>query len=288
VANPVSHLTTTKKVVWGGTSTEANLLSRIFLRISLAEPKVKSKKMSPTDPVEEEEKAEAEVETELMSEKDEENLGKASPKDISDTHLLPCSAAILDDLPDKMGDPGVPTISYLIGTQKFDEALWNHRASVSIIPKVMYDPPNHDSLVPTSLHLQLADQLIWRLVGIEEDIPVRIRNSFMHVDFVVLEMDVCHQIPLILGRPFLSTTGATIDIIARIIRLNIGRKDETSTFKPKGTKKCNQVMVTIKLERNVMRPDKKPSATENFSTKFSRRVKNATPVATRSPVELAN
>jgi hypothetical protein len=100
-----------------------NLLSRILFRISMAEPKAKSKMMSPTDPVEEEEKAEAEVEAEPRSEKEEENLGKASPKDISDTHLLPCSAAILDDIPDKMGDPSVPTISYRIGTQKFDQAL---------------------------------------------------------------------------------------------------------------------------------------------------------------------
>jgi hypothetical protein len=72
-----------------------------------------------------------------------------------------------------------------------------------------------------------------------KDIPVRIRNSFVPVDFVVLEMDVCRQIPLILGRSFLSTTGATIDVVARIIKLNISRKEETFTFKPKGTKKCN-------------------------------------------------
>jgi hypothetical protein len=82
----------------------------------LTEPKVKYKKMSPTDPVEEKEKADDEVEAEPRSKKEEENLGKASPKDISDTHLLPCNAAILDDLSDKMGDPGVPTISCLIGT----------------------------------------------------------------------------------------------------------------------------------------------------------------------------
>jgi hypothetical protein len=84
---------------------------------------VKSKKMSPANLVEEEEKAEDEVEVEPRSEKEEENLGKTSPKDISDTHLLPCSAAILDDVPDRMGDPGVPTISCLIGTQKIDLAL---------------------------------------------------------------------------------------------------------------------------------------------------------------------
>jgi hypothetical protein len=86
----------------------------------------------------------------------------------------------------------------------------------------------------------------------------------------------------------LSTTGATIDVAARIIKLNISSKEETSTFKPKGTKKSNQVMVMIRQERNAMTPDKKPSAVENFSMKFSRRVKNATPVVTRSLVTLVN
>jgi hypothetical protein len=62
-------------VVWGRTSTEVNLPSRILLRISLVEPKVKSKKMSPNDPVEQEEKADAKVEAKPRSEK-EENLGK--------------------------------------------------------------------------------------------------------------------------------------------------------------------------------------------------------------------
>jgi hypothetical protein len=123
VANPVCCSTTANKVVQGITSIEVNLLSRILFGISLVEPKAKSKKISPTDLVEGEEKAEAEIEAELRSKKEEENLGKALPKDISDTHLLLCSAAILDDLPDKMGDPGVLTISCLIGTQKFDQAL---------------------------------------------------------------------------------------------------------------------------------------------------------------------
>jgi hypothetical protein len=52
---------------------------------------------------------------------------------------------------------------------------------------------------------------------------------------MVLEMDVYHQTLLILGRPFLSTTGTMIDVAARIIKLNISGKEETFTFKPKGT-----------------------------------------------------
>jgi hypothetical protein len=248
---------------------------------TMAEPEAKSKKMDPTDLVEEEEKAEAEVEAELRPKKEEENLGKASPKDISDTHLLSfpcqakkhvedekfsrfvevirriyvhipmldemqvptyarylkdilnqkrpvpkidmvvfaerCSAAILDGLPDNMGDPGVPTFSCMIGTQKFGQALCDIRASVSIVPKIIYDQLNHDFLVPTSMHLQLGNQSIRHPVRIVEDILVRIRNSFLPVDFVVLKMDVCRQTPLILGRPFLSTDGATIDVAVGII-----------------------------------------------------------------------
>jgi hypothetical protein len=101
-----------------------------------------------------------------------------------------CSMTILDGLPDKMGDPGIPTISCLIGAQKFDQALYDLGASVSVMPKVISDNLNHNSLVPTSMHLQLAHQSIQQLVGIAEDIPVKIRNSFILVNFVVLEMDV--------------------------------------------------------------------------------------------------
>jgi hypothetical protein len=64
-----------------------------------------------------------------------------------------CNSAILDGLSDKMGDLGVPTISCMIGTQKFDQARCDLRASMSIMPKVIYDQLNHDSLVPTSMHL---------------------------------------------------------------------------------------------------------------------------------------
>jgi hypothetical protein len=54
-----------------------------------AEPKTKLKKIGSTVPVKEEEKAKADVVAQPRSEEEEENLGKASPKDISDTHLLP-------------------------------------------------------------------------------------------------------------------------------------------------------------------------------------------------------
>jgi hypothetical protein len=82
----------------------------------------------------------------------------------------------------------------------------------------------------------------------------------------------------------LSTAGATIDVAAQIIKLHIDGEEETFTFKPHGTEQCNHVMVMTRLERNAMTSDKKPSATENFLPKFSRRVKNATFAVTSSTV----
>jgi hypothetical protein len=125
---------------------------------------------------------------------------------------------------------------------------------------------------------------IWHPIGIVEDIWVRIRNSFIPVDFMALEIDVCCLTPFILGRPFLTTARATIDVIARIIKLDIIGKEETFTFKPKGTKQCNQVMVMIRLEQNAMAPDKKTRVVNKFLIKFSQCVKNATSTATTSPV----
>jgi hypothetical protein len=65
--------------------------------------------------------------------------------------------------------------------------LSDHGAIMSIMLKVIYDQLNHDSLVHTSLHLQLVDQSIRLPVGTAEDIPVRIGNSFVPMDFVVFK-----------------------------------------------------------------------------------------------------
>jgi hypothetical protein len=62
---------------------------------------------------------------------------------------------------------------------------------------------------------------------------VRVRDFFVPVDFVVLDMDVDTRTPLILRRPFLSTTNANIDVGAGDILLNINSEEERFTFKPK-------------------------------------------------------
>ena len=119
---------------------------------------------------------------------------------------------MLNPLLVKKKDPGCPTITCSIGAQHFSNALCDLGASVSVMPKVVYDKLNHHALAPTAMWLQLVDQTVHYPVRIAENIPVKIRNFFIPVDFVVLDMEVDAKTPLILGRPFLSTANAHIDV----------------------------------------------------------------------------
>ena len=67
------------------------------------------------------------------------------------------------------------------------------------MPKVVYDKLDHCSLSPTSMVLQLVDQSVWYLAGIAKDIPVKIRDLFVLVDFVVLDVNPNFKTPIILG-----------------------------------------------------------------------------------------
>ena len=64
-----------------------------------------------------------------------------------------CSADILDPLPEKKKDPRCPTITCSIGAQHFKHALCNLGASISVMPKIVYDKINHHVLAPTAMCL---------------------------------------------------------------------------------------------------------------------------------------
>ena len=115
------------------------------------------------------------------------------------------------------------------------------------MPKTVFDQLNYTTLAPTQMRLQLADSSVRRPEGIAEDIPVKIRGCFVPVDFVVLDMLTDKDMPFILGRPFLSTADARINVAAGEIRLHINGKEEKFAFKPK-PEQCS--MVKIKFGEN--------------------------------------
>jgi hypothetical protein len=94
------------------------------------------------------------------------------------------------------------------------------------MPMKIFDKLNYSTLTPTSMCLQLVDQSVCYPTGIAENILVKIRNFFVPVDFVVLDKEEDMKTTFILGRPFLSTTNAHIDVRAGEIRFHINGKEE--------------------------------------------------------------
>ena len=101
------------------------------------------------------------------------------------------------------------------------------------MPKAIFDKLDYSTLTPTTMCLQLADQSVCYPAGIAENIPVRIHDFFVPVDFVVLDMQEERKIPLILGRPFLNTANATINVGAGEIIFTINGPEERFAFMPR-------------------------------------------------------
>ncbi|KAJ9170253.1 hypothetical protein P3X46_018375 [Hevea brasiliensis] len=76
-----------------------------------------------------------------------------------------------------------------------------------------------------TISLQLADRSVKYLVGILENIPIKVGKFFIPVDFVVLEMEEDVHNPIILGRPFLATARAIIEVKKGQLTLKVGEEE---------------------------------------------------------------
>jgi hypothetical protein len=142
-----------------------------------------------------------------------------------------CSTAIASGL-EKQKDPGCPTIPCSVGSFKFEKALCDLGASVSVMPRDVFEKLRLP-LEPTGMCLELGDNSIRYPLGITEDVPVKVVHHFIPVDFVVLEMVEREKPPLILGRSFLKTVGATIDVGKGEIVFDINGERSSFKFRPR-------------------------------------------------------
>ena len=78
-------------------------------------------------------------------------------------------------LPEKKSDPRT-IIPIAIGPHIFQDAVCDFGASVNIMPKVIYDKINGDTLLYINMRLELADQSLYYPKGVLEDVIVRVGN----------------------------------------------------------------------------------------------------------------
>ncbi|XP_074560122.1 uncharacterized protein LOC141816192 [Curcuma longa] len=135
------------------------------------------------------------------------------------------SAKILNNkTPPKLKDPGSFTIPCKINNISIGRAFCDLGASVSIIPYATSEKCGYTDLKLTSMVIQLADQSCRYPMGIVEDVPVEVGGFTVPTDFVVLDMEEDPSIPIILGRSFLTTSGAKIDVKNHKLSLEVGDK----------------------------------------------------------------
>nr|GEW92528.1 reverse transcriptase domain-containing protein [Tanacetum cinerariifolium] len=136
-----------------------------------------------------------------------------------------CSAVVLKKLPEKLGDLGRFPIP--CDFLEFDNclALADLGASINLMPLSIWKKLKLPTLNDTKMVLELADRTILKPTGVTENIFVKDDKFYFPADFVVLDFIADSRVPLILGRPFLSTAYAIINVHDREIIL---RQDQQS------------------------------------------------------------
>ncbi|GJW93457.1 hypothetical protein Tco_0173129 [Tanacetum coccineum] len=132
-------------------------------------------------------------------------------------------------LPQKEKDPVSFTLPCFIQNICFDKALVDLGASVSVMPFSTYTNLGLEILSHTRLTIELANQTIKQPRGIAENVLVRIGKFIFPIDFIILDIPEDNDVPLILGRPFLSIAHSKIDVFKRKITLRVG--EEKLVFK---------------------------------------------------------
>ncbi|XP_070023159.1 uncharacterized protein [Nicotiana sylvestris] len=74
----------------------------------------------------------------------------------------------------------------------------------------------------------MADRSMKRPLGIIDDVLVRVDKFILPADFVILDCEVDYEVPIILGRPFLATRKALVDVEAGDLTFRVG--DEKVVF----------------------------------------------------------
>ncbi|KAK8547445.1 hypothetical protein V6N12_031582 [Hibiscus sabdariffa] len=122
-----------------------------------------------------------------------------------------CLALMHNKIPVKKTDPGSFTIECFIGHNYPTKALCDPDASINLMPKSIFRKLGIGEAKPTTVMLQLADHSYVQPEGKIEDILVKVDKFIFPADFLILDCETYENAPIILGRPFLSTSRAVID-----------------------------------------------------------------------------
>nr|GEW01732.1 hypothetical protein [Tanacetum cinerariifolium] len=102
--------------------------------------------------------------------------------------------------------PSVPMPPPFINSEE------DKRASINLMPLSVWKKLGLPELISTRMTLELANRAICTPAGIAKDVFVPVGKFTFPADFVIVDYESDPRVPLILGRPFLRTDHALIDV----------------------------------------------------------------------------
>jgi hypothetical protein len=126
------------------------------------------------------------------------------------------SAVVQKNMPLKKKHPGAFIIPCVIGNASFKGALCDLGASISVMPKHVYDSLSLEPLNKTNIVIQLVHRSFVYPLGVLENVIVKIDSLVIPCDFYILDMehdscDSSNNTHTLFGRPFLKTANTKID-----------------------------------------------------------------------------
>nr|XP_009620127.1 uncharacterized protein LOC104112008 [Nicotiana tomentosiformis] len=137
-----------------------------------------------------------------------------------------CSSRIYNKLSPKLKDPGSFIIQISIGKHVVGRALCDLEASINPMPLYVFLQLGSGDPRPTMVVLQLADRSLANPEGIIEDVLVQVGTFIFPANFVILDYEPNQEVLFILGRPFLATSRAIIDVCEGQMTMRVGYKVE--------------------------------------------------------------
>nr|GEV27616.1 reverse transcriptase domain-containing protein [Tanacetum cinerariifolium] len=141
----------------------------------------------------------------------------------------------------------MPKFTSTIKRMEVCHALAELGASINLMPLLIWKKLSLPKLTPTRMTLELADRSITRPKGVAEDVFVKVGKFHFPTDFIVVDFEADPRVPLILGRSFLKTDRALIDVYGEEITLRVN--DESITFNLNQTMRYSSTYDDISINR---------------------------------------
>ncbi|GKF26379.1 reverse transcriptase domain-containing protein, partial [Tanacetum coccineum] len=130
-----------------------------------------------------------------------------------------------NDVPEKLEDPEKFLIPCILQDLKVYNSLADSRASINLMPFLIFEKLRIGPLKPTRMTLELANRSVTFPMGIAEDVIVKVEKSNFLVDFVIVDFEADPRVLIILGRPFLRTARALMDLYEEKLTLRDGNEE---------------------------------------------------------------